>query len=487
MALLKDLTLPEPLKEELASLVRKLPSDALLTLARLDKTFAQGFRPVPQNLEKFRARMVTLLESPDPIAPSIIESLRQNSFQQQFTCVMSSLALTEGYTSLAAFIGEARLLLSMLLDPRESVVEKARDTIHSGARIAPPPASPEEARKAMADMFGPFLKELTAILFAPAKPSQKAVIEEVEAIKALMRKLESEKKSATDLTTSLEGKLQKLQLRLTSTEEECAVAKTQLASHTKCLKAEKLASAQLQSEKQKLEQENQALRQTLEEEKACHTTDSESLLTLRASFATLSNENSTLKNQLDKLRCATEVKRQEERISVKTEFQKTLIETVPLKTLPRTSRERLADITRATINANEPLVFVLDGHNILNLIQAYASARDSGAAHEEQRKALISDIARIQIKLGSCEIRLYFDGSTASETTALGNKDLKIIYSGGTGDHRADRRIVGYVDFAKQQSNKTKIVTVTEDQDLRKEAAACGSLLLYPREFMALK
>ncbi len=486
MALLKDLTLPDPLKEELANLVRRLPSESLITLARLDKTFAQGFRAVPQNIEKFRKRMVTLVESPDPVPPSVFESLRQNSFQQQFTCVMSSLALIEGYTSLAVFIGEARLLLSMLLDPRDSVVEKAQDVIQSRKPIAPPPASPEDARKAMADMFGPFLREFTTILFAPAKPSEKVVAVEVESIKVLMRKLEEEKKSATSQATSLESKLQKLQSRLTATEKEYSDSKILFDANAKCLNAEKLALTQLQSEKQKLEQEKQTLSQALDDEESRSVAASESLRTLHANFSKISEENTNLKRELEALKLATVTRRQEERISVKAEFQKTLIETVPLKTLHRTARDRLADLTLATIKADEILIFLIDGHNILNLLQPYASARDSGATHEEQRKALLKDIALIQSKLGDCEMRLFFDGPTASETTAFGNKDLKIIYSGGTGDHRADRRIVGYIEFARQQTNRSKIITVTEDQDLRKEAATCGSLLLYPREFMTL-
>lgn len=486
MALLKDILLPDPLKEELANLVRKLPSEALLTLARLDKTFAQGFRAVPQNVDKFRTRMMMLVESPEPISAPVLESLRQHSFQQQFTCVMSSLALTEGYTSLASFIGGARLLLSMLLDPRSSVQEKALAVIQSGKPITPPPASAEDAQKAMTEMFGPFLKEFTAILFAPAKPSEKSVAEEVLAIKALMRKREEEKKTATDQATSLENKLQKLQSRLTANEEECFAAKTQLASQAKCLKAEKLARTHLQSENEKLEKERKTLTQALDSEKTSRVTDSESLLTLRTSFDTLSNENTTLKQELAELKLAAVARRQEERLNVKAEFQKTLIDTVPLKTPSRTARDRLADITRAPITADEPLVFLLDGHNLLNLIEPYASARDAGTTHEQQRKALIKDITQIQTKLGACEIRLFFDGPTASETSALGNKNLKIIYSGGTGDHRADRRIVGYVEFAQPQKNKTKLFTISEDQALRQEAFVAGSLLLYPREFMTL-
>ncbi len=486
MALLKDLTLPEPLKEELASLIRKLPPDSLLALARLDKTFAQGFRPVPQNTEKFRTRLITLVESPDPIAPSILECLRQNSFQQHFTCVMSSLALTEGYSSLARFIGGGRLLLSMLLDPRGKVVDKARDVIHSGAPIVPPPANSDDARKAMAEMFEPFLREFTTILFAREKPSEKAIAEEVESLKTLMRKLEEEKKSATHQTNSLESKLQKLQLRLMGTEKECSDSKARLDASIKSLKAEKLVVAQLEKENQTLKQEKQTLSHTLEDENSRHLADSEVLHALRTSVITLSEKNANLNHELTDLKRTTEAKRQEERISVKAEFQKTLTETVPVKMLPRTSRDRLADMTLTTIKADEPLVFLIDGHNILNLLQPYVSEREAGATHEEQRKALLKDVALIQSKLGVCEMRIFFDGPTASETTALGNKNLKIIYSGGTGDHRADQRIVGYVEFARQQKSKITIITITEDQELRQEACACGSRLLYPREFMAL-
>jgi hypothetical protein len=205
-----------------------------------------------------------------------------------------------------------------------------------------------------------------------------------------------------------------------------------------------------------------------------------------ASLVDLSEKHAALKRQ-DALRKKMQADRSAADAAEKrAEFTRTLDKTVPIKEPRRTPRDTLADLTRCKIRENEKLLFLIDGHNVLNIVQRYIAAREGGTAHEELRNMLLRDVALIQSKLGNCEIRLHFDGPAAAEGAAFGNANLKVVFSGGSGPHRADRRIIDYITFYVTQADSDRFITVTEDQDLRTEAAAGGSLLLYPREFMAL-
>lgn len=488
MALIKGIKLSEAVASELHKTVAELPATAFVQLAELDKTFAHGFRPVPANAEKFRGRMLALVDRPEAIPPSAIEAIRLNSFQQSFTCVLSTRALVDGYRSLAAFVGEPRLLLSMLLDPRGTVVNKAADIMKSGIPISPQPLGAVEARAAMAITFGPFMEELSSILFPPPPASADAEnpTTDLTTRKIRIKKLEDECRGAARKIVSLESKIEKLQLRTATLQAELSAAQTSLEAKDKELASSGKVVAALRKDVERHEKRINQLDAAFIHEKADKSSALESLNTLRAKFNALSEACAAQKRQN-----AVQEKMQADRsaseaAAKRAEFTQTLDKTVPIKAPRRTPRQTLAELTRCKIRENEKLLFLIDGHNVLNTLQKYAGAREGGAAHEELRNMLLRDIAQIQTKLGHCEIRLHFDGPTAGEGTAFGNPNLKVVFSGGNGDHRADRRIIDYITFYVTQADSDRFITVTEDQALRTEAAANGSLLLYPREFMAL-
>lgn len=487
MALTKDLILPADVISELHDTIDRIPNGELVKLAELDPGFAQGFRAVPANAEKFRKRLHTLLDAPSVMPASVIESMRLNSFQQHFTCVLSSRALIEGYRSIANLVGEVRLLVSMLLDHRAAVVNKAMDILKSGAPLSPRLDSHEAARLAMESTFSPFLQELSCILLPPS--SAPAAISQETEIAKLTEKIaarEAESRNASKKIASLDTKLEKRQEKILSLEEEIA----QMTAKLDALKEQTLSSdrelAALRHDVKTKAKLIEKLEASIGQEKSEKSSAREQINELKARNHEFAEENSRLKRETaDALQALAHIG-ETNKIQQMTEFIGTLEQTVPKDIPRRTLRMWIGDLTSSPVREDEKLVFLIDGHNVLNTSTTYVSIRERGASHEALRKILLRDIASIQSKLGNCEIRVHFDGPTPGEGVAFGNPNLKVIYSGGTGDHRADRTIVNYLSFYSLQANAAKIFTVSEDQDLRAEASINGSRLLYPREFLSL-
>ena len=487
MALRKDLILPAAVISELHHTIDRISNGELVKLAELDPGFAQGFRAVPANAEKFRKRLHTLLDAPSAMPASAIVSLRQNSFYQDFTCVLSSQAIIEGYRSLADLVGEVRLIVSLLLDPRAAVVDKALHILKSGALLSPRLDSHEAARVAMESTFAPFLRELSSILLppssAPANISQETEFAKLIETNAIR---EAECGNASKKIAALEAKLDKRQEKIKALEE----AHILMTATRDALKAQTLSSerelAALRHDVKTKTRLIDKLEASLVQEKSEKSSAREQVNELKARNREFTEDNARLKREAAEALQSLAHIGETNKVQQMAEFIGTLEQTVPKDMPRRTPRMWISELTSSPLREEEKLVFLVDGHNVLNTITTYVSARERGASHEAIRKALLRDIAAIQSKLGNCEIRVHFDGPTPSEGVAFGNPDLKVIYSGGTGDHRADRIIINYLSFYSLQTDAAKVITVSEDQDLRAEAALTGSRLLYPREFLSL-
>lgn len=487
MALTKNLILPADVISELNNTIDRIPNGELVKLAELDPGFAQGFRAVPANAEKFRKRLHTLLDAPSVMPASAITCLRQNSFHQEFTCVLSTRAIIEGYRSLADWIGEVRLLVSMLLDPRAAVVDKALEILNSGTPLSPRLDSCEAARLAMESTFAPFLQELSRILLPPTSaPVNISRETEIAKLTEKIAAQEAECRHASKKIASLDTKLEKRQEQILSLEEEVAQMTTKLDA----LKGQTLSSehelAALRHDVKTKDKIIEKLEASLGQEKSDKSSVQEHINELKVRKRELTEENSRLRHKTAEALQALANIGETQKTQQMSEFIGTLEQTVPKERPRRTPRTWIGDLTSSPVREDEKLVFLIDGHNVLNTSTTYVSARERGASHEALRKILLRDIASIQSKLGNCEIRVHFDGPTPGEGVAFGNPNLKVIYSGGTGDHRADRSIINYLSFYSHQADAAKIYTVSEDQDLRTEASITGSRLLYPREFLSL-
>ena len=63
---------------------------------------------------------------------------------------------------------------------------------------------------------------------------------------------------------------------------------------------------------------------------------------------------------------------------------------------------------------------------------------------------------------------------------------VRVFYSGGTGDHRADNAILEHIAFSLQSSASTPICLVTKDGDFARQAGAKGGTIMDPEEFATL-
>jgi predicted RNA-binding protein with PIN domain len=490
MALIKDLILPDEILSELYSTIEKIPAGQLVQLAGSDKTFAPGFRISASSIEKLRKRMISMIDSPSPISKSVLQCLRINSFQQKFVCVISELALTDedGFIALSHFCGGARLLLGMLLDTRKNVVDKALAFIASGKPIPPPPESAEIARTAMDEVFQPFVEELSKILFPPEKPvriTQPLPEKEQKRIESLKRENSKLLKKSNDLNERLRKSLQREQ-KLNSIIKDTDKDKRKLSDDLKD------ALSTIENLKNRLEEaaaeekRNLAKIESIKVSKASTIqTHSKIKAQYKAKVHALEATNAELRQELHNSNKKIISLKESGLVDKKEEFSQSLENTTSLPVYKHTHRMTLSEMISYHLGENEKIILLIDGHNVINSGQGYVEKQSAGMTHEELRNCFVKDVCYLQKKISPCEIRVYFDAPNTSEQTI--NQDVRIFYSGGTGEHRADTRIIKYVFFIKNVSGEVlPLITVTDDCDLRFQVSENNSFLLHVSEFISL-
>lgn len=489
MAIINDVVLPQEVMEELHATIERMPAEALVDLAMREGSFAPGIRAIPANAPKLRERMRALADSPARMPQGALATLRVNSFYQSFTCVLSTLALVQGFEAIAQFTGGARLLVAMLLDTRKEVADKAAAVIRSGSPIAPPPRSAEDARKAMQDTFAPFLDEMSGILLAPEPPPPpkpaKPAPESRPCDIALIRELK-------ESNAKLERKAATLQHKVDAERERSAAAhKAKLDSEKAASSARAEMSAALAAN-EALKAEAATIRTHLEKALA----DAESareakaaahqrLNTAKAKLADVEAAAAELKRKLAAAKSRIAELEQNAATTARDEFAREIEKSMPHAPAAARPRTMLSEFLQRPVAAHEKFVFLVDGHNVLNTARRYVVDVENGVPHEDLRKALMKDAAALQRKLAPCEMRVFFDGSNPAEHTMPGNADVKEIYSGGTGEHRADKRIAAYCVFLEMH-NGARAIVVTDDAELRDEAGKSSALLLHTADFAAL-
>lgn len=138
-------------------------------------------------------------------------------------------------------------------------------------------------------------------------------------------------------------------------------------------------------------------------------------------------------------------------------------------------------LATAVLGQSELLLF-LDGHNILNGIGRYRQRRGRPQTHEEARNRLETDMRRMFCNLPRVAVNLVWDGMEKTQHNL--SENILVHYSGGTGEHRADRYIIGLMDFYKQQTSMP-MVLVTDDNGFAGEAQKRGAQVCRLHDFEA--
>ena len=131
-----------------------------------------------------------------------------------------------------------------------------------------------------------------------------------------------------------------------------------------------------------------------------------------------------------------------------------------------------------------PAILLIDGHNLLfGLPTRYNPTRGRSRTEAEKRDLLTADIVRLISPMPSIRVWIIFDGPTRSDTQAAPN--VRVTYSGGEGEHRADKVLLDNVRFFKSSAPDLAVILVSNDRDLCLAARRLGACDLPVLEFGA--
>ena len=159
-------------------------------------------------------------------------------------------------------------------------------------------------------------------------------------------------------------------------------------------------------------------------------------------------------------------------------FQKRLaaVQAVGVPPDPRMDeRQNSASQLGRALAGQTPAILLIDGHNVLfGLPARYMPVRGTSLPDAEKRKKLTDDIVRITAPNPSVRAWIVFDGPTRSDAQASPN--VRVTYSGGEGEHRADGVILDNLRFFKSSSPDTPVILASNDNDLCSAARRLGAL-----------
>lgn len=137
-----------------------------------------------------------------------------------------------------------------------------------------------------------------------------------------------------------------------------------------------------------------------------------------------------------------------------------------------------------SIDKQQPFSWILDGHNVLFSLTDIFGCDDSGVPGEDARNKLIATMTALVKDALQCEVNIFFDGPVYSQEHAAPN--VKITYSGGEGEHRADDAILELTEYMQSNSPKLTRVLVTDDRDLARQAKKHKTASMRIAEFAAI-
>ena len=119
-------------------------------------------------------------------------------------------------------------------------------------------------------------------------------------------------------------------------------------------------------------------------------------------------------------------------------------------------------------------ILLVDGHNALfGLPTRYNPPRGGSVSETEKRDRLVGDIVRVLTPNPASRAWVVFDGATRTDTQAAPN--VRVTYSGGVGEHRADGVLLDNIRFFKGSDPEMTVLLVSNDADLCRSAVRLGA------------
>lgn len=148
------------------------------------------------------------------------------------------------------------------------------------------------------------------------------------------------------------------------------------------------------------------------------------------------------------------------------------------------AEETPAGRLRAALTGRAPAILLVDGHNALFSLQArYLPPQLHGVPDREARARLVNDLVAMAAERPACRVWVVFDGPRQSDSSPAPN--VRVSYSGGTGENRADRLLVESVRFFTQGGAEA-VLLATNDGELAARAVRMGARILPPAEMLPL-
>jgi predicted RNA-binding protein with PIN domain len=156
-------------------------------------------------------------------------------------------------------------------------------------------------------------------------------------------------------------------------------------------------------------------------------------------------------------------------------------ERFPAQHLPEIQVAPLRALKLALARDQEYLLLI-DGYNLLHAcFQPFPDDAESG---QKARDELTSALVRIFGSRQNCHARLYFDGPVRESFRA--SDQVQVVYSGLTGDNRADRAILEDLQLGYREGTVTPRCVVSDDQGLAREVLALKAGTMQTLEFAVL-
>ncbi len=141
------------------------------------------------------------------------------------------------------------------------------------------------------------------------------------------------------------------------------------------------------------------------------------------------------------------------------------------------ARKPSVNLLGRALAGQKPLMLLVDGHNALfGLPTRYNPQRGSAASEGEKRNKLVADIVRVTAPNPAVRVWVVFDGPQRTDTQASAN--VRVTYSGGEGEHRADAVLIDNIKFFRAADPNMAVLLVSNDSDLCKDAARQGAQIV---------
>lgn len=139
---------------------------------------------------------------------------------------------------------------------------------------------------------------------------------------------------------------------------------------------------------------------------------------------------------------------------------------------------------RDVLFRNHPSLVLLDGHNILYRLEGvFRPFYDDGHPGRRAREHLLDLLGRMMAGRDQVRVRVCFDAPQA-ETLIL-SPNLTVEFSGGQGEHRADRCIHEHVEGRRPEELSWKYFVVSDDRAVRRDARSNGAQTV-PADLLAV-